>query len=347
MQPEMCGHRKCADIGNVMTKHGLIIAVLLVLAGPRPGAVEGREPRSFPFDNESYVALSHLAFFYGFGRVEEEGDDFILRSSWTRLRFTRDSRKMEVNGVRVWLHGPVRRVRRRWAVSESDVQGVIDPLLRTDRHLEAKGFQRVVLDPGHGGNDQGAIGPGGLREKDLTLDIARRVRSMLAQAGVQVLMTREFDRTTSLADRVQQTKASNADVFVSIHFNTAGNRQAHGTETFVLTRGGRSSTASGNPGTGIPEYPGNRFDGANAILGYYVQRRTLEQTGNFDRGVRRSRFAVLRDAPCPAVLIECAFLSHAPEEARLESETYRDAIAQGIAEGIMDYLRAVRKAGAK
>ncbi len=304
---------------------------------------EGRTPRSFPHEDTQYVSLTHLAHFYGLGRVVEEGDSFLLNGDRIHIEFVRDSRIMKVNHTIVWLHEPVRRVRRRWALSEADVRVVIDPLLRTNRHLARAGWNRIVLDPGHGGGDRGAVSPGGLTEKELTLDIAQRVRSLLLSEGIEVFMTRDTDRAIPISERIQLTKDWNADAFISIHFNFASNPNARGTESFVLPGAGLGSTASNNPRGEYPETPGNMHDGANAILGYHIQRHLLKQTGNADRGVRRARFAVLRDAPCPAVLVECAFLSYAPEEALLSTESYRDALARGIAGGILDYIATVQR----
>jgi len=95
-------------------------------------------------------------------------------------------------------------------------------------------IERVVLDPGHGGSDPGAIGPSGVREKDVTLDIARKIAPLLAKDGVSVVLTREDDRFVPLEDRTARANAFGADLFVSIHCNAAENRGRHGVETYVL-----------------------------------------------------------------------------------------------------------------
>jgi N-acetylmuramoyl-L-alanine amidase len=91
-------------------------------------------------------------------------------------------------------------------------------------------------------------------------------------------------------------------------------------------------------------FPGNRYDAPNVIAAFSIQKRMLEYTGNEDRGVRRARFHVLREAPCAAVLLECAFLSHKPEERKLHDTAYLNRMADGLAAGIMDYLSLVKRA---
>jgi N-acetylmuramoyl-L-alanine amidase len=204
----------------------------------------------------------------------------------------------------------------------------------------------VLLDPGHGGDDAGAPGPGRVTEKKLNLDIAKRVRDRLADTGLRVLMTRDRDRTADLADRQRRAAQWNADLFVSIHLNSSADRNVHGTETYVVPAAGFPSTAQADAArkSEAAGVPGNQFNAANLVLAYYLQKGLLTCTQSEDRGIKRARFYVIRNAPCPAALVECGFLSHREEGARLLNDAYRDRVAEGIARGIMTYVSRAREA---
>jgi len=120
--------------------------------------------------------------------------------------------------------------------------------------------------------------------------------------------------------------------------NSAENAGAAGLETYVVTAPGFAST--GENGKSGPAEPGNRFDAASLVLAYEVHRAVLAQTGSTDRGIKHARFDVLTQAPCPALLIECGFLSNAYEETMVSMKSYRDVLAEGIATGVMAYINS-------
>ena len=179
----------------------------------------------------------------------------------------------------------------------------------------------------------------------IVLDVARRVRVHLANAGLKVYLTRDTDRYLTLAERVRRAARWRADLFVSIHANATRQPRARGVETYVLAMPGFPSTNDGG-GRGVRRtaFQGNAWNGANLVLGYLIQRSLLDYTRAPDRGVRRSRFYVLKEAPCPAVLVECGFLSNTAEESRLLRVEYREKVARGIASGILLYADAVERA---
>jgi N-acetylmuramoyl-L-alanine amidase len=166
------------------------------------------------------------------------------------------------------------------------------------------------------------------------------VRRYLAGSGIDVRMTRERDEFLKLEERSALASWVKADLMVSIHLNSAENRSAHGIETFVLTAEGQAGTY----GARRSRAPGHNHSAGNAALGFQLQRAMVEATGAYDRGLRRAGFIVLRNAPCPAALVECGFLSHADEEARIMTGAYRDRIARGIANGILRYVTLAKKA---
>jgi N-acetylmuramoyl-L-alanine amidase len=197
-----------------------------------------------------------------------------------------------------------------------------------------------VLDPGHGGSDTGTRGRQSV-EKILTLDVAKRAERYLEAAGLNTVLTRTSDRTLSLEDRVALATGKHADLFVSIHLNSGGS--ADGIETYCSPPAGAVSTSNpfrrffGHPDSPCPN---NRYDEKNVWLAHCVQRSALHATGAADRGVRRARFVVIRDATCPAILIEGGFLSNRAEEQRILTADYRERLAKAIADGILEYRKS-------
>jgi len=307
-----------------------------------------------------YVTLRDLAAHYDMERRYNGGGIFSLLSIFgdpgpggamrildpeRELKFQLGTRKVQVNDYTIWLNAPVRRVWRKWAITETDLLHIVDPLMASYAHLTNVGHRVVVLDPGHGGKDSGASGLNGLEEKDLVLDIARRVRVHLANAGLQVRMTRDNDRFIELEERSMKAANWKADLFVSIHVNASRNRSASGLETYILPAPGfpSTSTAADEPVEAVV-HRGNRYDGANFVLGYALQKAMLQRVVAIDRGVKLARFVVLREAPCPAALVECGFISNQRESREMAGPAYRDDMGAAIAAGILQYVRAVEQA---
>ncbi len=290
-------------------------------------------------DGRDRISLSLLGSQYGFPAPVRTADTFSLRSKDTSLVFEAGSRKLLYNGVLVWLNDGARAQGAAWTVSGTDARGTLDPLLRGHPSLPKTRPWVVLLDPGHGGRDTGAIGHRRVLEKKVALDIAKRVRSHVEARGRVVRLTRDLDLAISLSDRVRTARELEADLFVSLHLNSARNRTAVGAESYVCATAGFPST-SGTRAESASR--GNGFDGLNMLLAYHVHRGLLGATVGPDRGIKRARFEVLRSAACPAVLVECGFVSNPAEEDRLISRSYRESIARGIASGIEAYLGRAR-----
>lgn len=216
--------------------------------------------------------------------------------------------------------------------------------------------RRVVIDAGHGGSDPGAIGPTGLTEASVTLDVARRVADRLATRwGVQVVLTRDRDVYVPLPARAAHANGTQADLFVSIHCNAANNREARGVSTFVLDAASprvaqRVTLREGEILTGDPWRGGDvsriladlRLSGANqravsfatAIQSAMLHDARLLYRDVDDMGVHPANFHVLVGARMPSVLVELSFISNALEEQRLRSDAYRDVLAGAVARAI-------------
>lgn len=225
----------------------------------------------------------------------------------------------------------------------------------------------AVIDPGHGGDKEGAIGPGGLREKELTLQIARRVAAALRRQGGRVLLTRTGDVPVGLAERAALANAERADVFVSIHLNAmpaSGRRDAQGVETYFLSADATDASATAvaarenadrlageaevdpsDPVSGIlRDLADTEALTESSRLAYAIHERLVRRLGADDRGVKQAPFYVLAGARMPAVLVEVGFVSNAAEGRRLAGAAHQDRVAHAIAEGVAAWRTAVQHA---
>jgi N-acetylmuramoyl-L-alanine amidase len=320
----------------------LLVASLLAVLIATPAFAGVRTVTS---RGKNYVTLSSLANYYGMSVSQPTKTRIRMQNKFNKIEFETDSRSVWINGTLVALNEPVRKVGWSWAIDTTDFKKTIEPSVRPAEFLKSAGNRTVVLDPGHGGDDKGASSPRKLHEKQVVLDIANRVRNRLQARGIKVELTRESDRNLDLDARCRKAAALKADVFVSIHANATKDRNVRGAETFVLALPGRySSNSYGGGKLPTDTNTGNRYDAANMVLGYRIQQSLIKATGQEDRGVKRARFEVLRDAPCPAALVEMAFLSNPKDEAMAIDSAGRDRIARGIADGISAYLSDVNRA---
>ncbi|MGI6496183.1 MAG: N-acetylmuramoyl-L-alanine amidase family protein [Kiritimatiellia bacterium] len=310
---------------------GKLVAVLLASWA----AVAAASPEAAA-DFVEFESELRKAGFTGFVPLE---DGLCLTNGEQAVRFHLGSRKVESDGAIVWLHtAPVlpHKATNGWMVLQEDLHSVLLPMFAPTQGPPASLF--VMLDPGHGGEDGGAISyNGSIVEKDFTLDMAFRVGTFLEEEGVRVAYTREDDTFVSLSDRPALAAATNANLFVSLHANKASNPAAAGPETYVLPCAGQPSTGGGT--LSARARSGNAHDALNNLLAFQIHRRLPGRPRGRDRGVRRSRYQVLREANCPAVLVECGFLSNVGDVARLSSEWYRNRLASAIAAGIVEYSR--------
>jgi len=198
-----------------------------------------------------------------------------------------------------------------------------------------------VLDAGHGGMDSGANSRApAFAEKVLTLDLARRVGQMLEASGMTVLYTRTNDVAVALDERARVARKASADVFVSIHANFAGNTNACGVETYVVTPAGFPGTPEGSAARGFQI--GNVNDYHNTLLGYWIHRHLTQiEPDAPDRGLKRQSFFVLREVTCPSVLVEVGFLSNVAETKKMMTPEWQDDCARAIMRGIIEYARKV------
>ena len=297
--------------------------------------VFGLHARPIEIHGRAYLDLAEIAGHLGMKSGWLEGGDiYRLHSRWTTMDVKKQSRLLHLNRMLVYTGFPTVELKGRLYLSRADCQHVIQPLLTPQVFPKRPRLKRILLDAGHGGKDHGAENKTfGLKEKDLALDMVNRLRSLLERKGFDVVLTRETDHYIPLSERPQR-----ADLFLSIHFNAAGSKNAAGFEVFALTPQHQASSGSVRPSShDNMQHPGNEQDPWNILLAYHVQSRLVQRLGGPDRGVKRARFSVLKALDCPGVLVELGFLSHAQTAEKLRSSAYRDLLAQGLLEGILSY----------
>ncbi|OGV47802.1 MAG: hypothetical protein A2017_04165 [Lentisphaerae bacterium GWF2_44_16] len=261
-----------------------------------------------------------------------------IYNKYSKIIFHYESREGSVNGFTVhFLYAPVFQNNEAF-ISEKDFLLFIDPILR-NRAIPSHKMKTIMLDPGHGAHDKGGTGSI-YQEKNLNLQIALKVRDILTSKGYLVYMTRNRDVFLSLEQRIAEAKKCRADIFISIHANIAGKSAINGIETFCVTPPGAPSTNDAKPV--YKRERGNYFDVNNARLSYEIHKAAVSRTKSYDRGLKRARFYVIRNAPCPAVLLETGFLSNPKEERALGRQSYQSTLANAIAEGIINYHSALR-----
>jgi N-acetylmuramoyl-L-alanine amidase len=245
-----------------------------------------------------------------------------------------------------------------------DVARPVEPGRRESREQIAP-LKTIVLDAGHGGHDSGATGPTGLMEKDLVLDVTRRVAKLVeARLGLKVLLTRDSDNFVTLRDRTSYANRQHADLFVSIHANAHREAAADGVETYFLSSEATDSTArqvaaaengviqleqqtGRSSGQGLDivkailwDLAQSEFQVESSRLAEVVHDSMTQSLRISNRGVKQAGFYVLGGAAMPAILLEIGFVTNPREERKLKDTKYRDEIARAIFAGLAEYKRA-------
>ena len=319
----------------------LTLVAAAVLLGPS-GRTEAAQ-----IAGRDYLRLTDWARANDFDVRWLKRDEMLQLSRRTaRLVLAVDSRQASLNGVGVWLSFPIVERNGGVFISQLDSQTTVTPLLSPPKDPAGSVIKTVCLDPGHGGKDPG-FSVGSHQEKIYTLLLARELRDQLSGTGLRVSLTRDQDVYVDLSARPAAAKARKADLFVSLHFNSAGSaaRSVQGAEVYCLTPPGAPSTNAQGEGGGAGAFAGNRFNDRNTFLAYEIQKALGKDVGVEDRGIKRARYEVLREATMPAVLIEAGFLSHPTEGRRIIDAKYRRLLAHAIADGLLEYKRAVEQRG--
>jgi N-acetylmuramoyl-L-alanine amidase len=294
-----------------------VTLMVLVVAGCQKS--QERAPRILA--NEQMISVSELAARLGL-RLDEQNDTFVVLKNQanTVLIFTYTDGRFFVNGQPIGLVGAVKRIAGTSYVSETLVSqirpylGAAAPVIPQTPTIPMRAH--IAIDPGHGGRDPGTIGIHGTQEKDINLEVARRITSELQRRGLTVTMTRQRDEFIELESRADIANRRNVDLFVSIHADSAPNPNAQGFTLYVAEAASSEALRA-----------------ARAIA------QAMATTGLDSRGIRRNDYRVLVQTDSPAVLIELGYLSNVQDSARLLNSAFQDRLAAAIASGIADYLR--------
>ncbi len=293
---------------------------------------------------QDYLSVENISRFYGLpAGVVGAGEKIRFETIKNPLEFVSGSRETMINGARSWLCFPLIEQGGKYLVSRTDVAKTIEPLVRPHRVANVGKVETIVLDPGHGGYDKGQVSRYGY-EKDFALDVARKLRPLLQAKGLRVIMTREGDYFVPLEVRAKIANAARNSIFVSIHFNgTNDNPNATGFEIFSFTpRGAPSTSDSAVASSSFSMQPGSEVDAQSMALSACIYHSVLGHIPEYDRGIKRARFAVLRLTKVPAVLIEGGFLTERGEGRLISNKDWRGKLAAAIGVGIENY-RALGK----
>lgn len=343
------------------------LVMILALSGcaalRQPGRVKLLPIPNYYVNNNTYYPLKGLCGYFNIQwDYDSIGRQVTLKGPNTEIRLLIDSSVVLVNNIAVDIRAPV-------IIHEGNVslpwqfkQNIIDRFFaapsvsKTDQFVLGQRVKKVVVDAGHGGHDPGAIGRSGLREKDVNLDIAKRLTALLRANGIEVLMTRVSDEFISLEERAKFTNKSRADLFISVHSNSAASSRLNGFEVYYITdKINDSQRALTSAQRDVFNIEGSFYDNStdikaliwdmiytdsrakSIVLAQSICHSADKNMGLKILGVKAAKFFVLKGSNIPAVLVEVGFLSNPYEEKYLRNGFYRQQLAEAIGEGVFDY----------
>jgi N-acetylmuramoyl-L-alanine amidase len=295
--------------------------------------VRFRSPIRAPFVEEAYEDPA-------IARVSFAGND--LRIQLTATDVVGDAYRLE-SPPRIVLD---------FRKGTAPIPGAPQPL-QPSSPREAPGIRTIVIDPGHGGREVGAVGPNGLLEKDITLTIARKLAAALSsKVGARVVLTRDDDSVVSLDQRTALANQYKADLFLSVHLNAAVVKDAKGSETYFLSLEASDELArKAAEAENVSTTPNPTAD-LNLILWDLAQQAYIEESSRFaqsiqeemnaatavaNRGVKQAPFKVLVGATMPAALVEVGFISNPEEEAKLQTEAFQTLMVESLTRAVQKY----------
>ena len=293
-------------------------------------------------EGRDYVTADSISNFYRFTSSSIEGSDVYLRSNNLILKATIGSREILINNIKIFLSNPIIKSDGRALFSRLDLCKTIEPVLRPTYINDYEAFDTVVLDPAHGGEDEGSTGEFG-KAKDMTLRLAETLRTVLIERSFKVVLTRSADTSLSDDERIKIANDTPHSIFISLRFNS-GDKQTSGIETFALTPQGSSNSFEYEGGYNANGLAGNAHDSGNIALATAVHAIVISRFKFVDRGINRSQSRVLASCRHPGIVFNGGFITH-PEEGRLiASDTYRHSVSLAIADAIVNFRTALRGA---
>lgn len=298
------------------------------------------------YKNVEYVPLYQVKEFYNFPTLSQSGSTISLKNKEISIKFRSGGSEVLMNNVKFIFSNPIISIGGKNHISVTDLLKIVDPVLLPATIKSATPFDTVIIDPGHGGADAGAVNGLGT-EAYYNLKVGRMLRDKLAKRGFKVVMTRNSDRFLTLQQRVGVANKYKNAIFISIHFNSVGrgSTRVRGIETFTLSPVGVAHYGRSLKASDFQLRAGNQQDSANIALAtaiHWGSLMKLKQQGMAvpDRGIRRARFSVLTGVKHPAILFEGGFLSHPIESRLIHSTKYQEALAQAFCDSVIFYRSA-------
>ncbi len=313
--------------------------LLLVLGLPTFAATKSGDWTLYKLGGRDYVSLENVSEFYGLTGLQRDGKGFLIRAGSRSLRGSVGASEFFINNLKFNLSYPIAEHDGVLCMSRMDLTKVVEPVMRPGKIKDAERIDTIVLDAGHGGHDNGAWSPYGW-EKQFALDVVMRTRTLLKEAGYEVVLTRSSDTFIPLHERVQIANRYENALFISVHFNSGG--AGTGLETYTLApRGVPSMMADGPRISDLEQCPGNVRDAENMALATATHAALVVKSKLYDRGIKRARFVVIRDIRIPGVLIEGGFLTNSYDAKVISTAAYRQQMASAIKGAVDNYRRAV------
>ena len=293
---------------------------------------DGRMATNSWVDNNRYYVGTNGAWIKDARHPEEKKQGWVKESNTWYYYNTDGTLARNKWAGNYWLGADGRMSTNSWVDNNRYYVGA-DGAWVKDASRDKNTKRAIFLDPGHGGSDSGAV-ENGVREKDLTLSVYNKVSSRLASLGYTVLTSRNTDKDVGLVSRVDQANKSNADMFLSIHFNAGGRGTAYGIETYYYKHEQGYEPEINKDNHNSPE----RIEKSRKLANK-IQQNLLYKTGAYDRGVKRASFAVLRETSIPSILVELGFIDNQEEVNKIKTNEYQEKLADGIVDGIVEYYK--------
>ncbi len=288
-------------------------------------------------NKRKYLYLKEVAAYYNLRYARKGGTVTLTTNTKEQLVFTLNSQMCRLKRVQVSLSYPIVKYKNDLMLESTDLLQFIDCILRPGSVPKRK-IKTVMLDPGHGGKDKGAV-VAGIQEKNTNLIMAKRIGAILTRRGYRVLYTRKTDTALALPERSKLAAKHKPDLFISLHCNYAADAKISGIEVFVANPAGVPSFGTKTIGK---DCPSTKFNATNALWAYITQTNLIKRTGATDRGVKRKQFAVIRETPAPSMLVEFGFLSNSAERLKLQNSAYLDKLAVAVCDSVDSLARALK-----
>jgi N-acetylmuramoyl-L-alanine amidase len=336
-----CSARRLQASSALMKSAAIALALFCVICG---FSAETRSARveKVSLSSKEYVRLDQWAKANSLQLKWLAKNEILVSNAATRLHFTTESRRMLLNGVMVLMSESVRNQNGLPLIASIDLNTAIHPVLFPPKNRPQQKLKHICIDAGHGGKDPGEMA-GREQEKKYTLLLAQELGAQLRKLGYTVSFTRATDTFIDLPVRPDLARRRGADLFLSLHFNSATTSDSRGVEVYCMTPQRASSTNARREGGNSGAYAGNLSNAKNMLLAYQLDRAIVRGTGAEDRGVKRARYWVLRDAEMPAVLMEGGFMTNPSEARRIFSATWRQQLARSIVTGVENYRKIVER----